>query len=161
MRRKLLTILCALLLSAQALPAVAAPPQRLDVGVRLAVYLTGNKSVIDLSKDSYVAAGGAITVKKSQATGCDGDKCKFNLGVVAFRQGTTNPLNVYGQFTGKTLGIVGNTIVFQNGDKIKQQVLPVSLMHGRNIVTFTLDPQNKVAETDENNNSFTVTIVVQ
>jgi hypothetical protein len=151
-----LTILCAMVS-----PLVLAEGERIDLSSRKAIYLSGNKSVIDLKNDKYVAAGSTIKVKRSDAVSCSGNKCTYGLGAIAFRNGTTNSLQTYGQFTGKTLGIVGNTIIFQNNETTKQQVLPVDLTVGTNAVTFTIDPQNKIAETNETNNSFTVTIIVE
>jgi hypothetical protein len=133
----------------------------LDLGLRRAVYLTGAKTTIDLKSDKYVGANSSIRVKKSDAIGCQGDKCTFNLGILAFRSDGRATLSTYGQFTGKNVGIVGNTITFTDGEKIKQQVLPVKLSVGRNELTFTIDPNKKTAESDENNNEITVTIVVE
>ena len=132
-----------------------------DLGTHGGVYFTGNKSVIEVKNDKYVVAGGTITVKKSQAVGCQGNKCTFNLGIFSFRSGGPSTLRTYGQFTGRTVGIVGNTIVFDTGHNFKQHVLPVGLAIGKNTVTFTIDPQNQIVETDETNNSITVTIIVE
>jgi len=70
-------------------------------------------------------------------------------------------LSTYGQYTVQTLGTTGNTIVFANSESTKQQVLPVKLAPGKNVVTFAIDPAKKIVETDESNNSITVTIVVE
>ena len=161
MKTKYFVALCMTILCATVSPLVFAEGERIDLSSRQAVYLTGNKSVIDLKNDKYVAAGGTIKVKRSDAVNCSGDKCTYGLGAIAFRSGTKNALQTYGQFTGKTLGIVGNTVSFQNNETTKQQVLPVPLTVGTNAVTFSIDPQNKIAETNESNNSFTVTIIVE
>jgi hypothetical protein len=132
-----------------------------DLGLRRAVYLTGAKTTIDLKSDKYVGANSSIRVKKSDAVNCQGDKCTFNLGVLAFRSDGRGALSTYGQFAGKNLGIVGNSIIFNESEKIKPQVLPVKLSVGRNALTFTIDPNKKTAESDENNNEIAVTIVVE
>jgi hypothetical protein len=133
----------------------------LDLGLRRAVYITGAKTAIDLKSDKYVGANSSIRVKKSDAVSCQGDKCTFNLGILAFRSDGRGTLSTYGQFAGKNIGIVGNTIAFTEGEKIKQQVLPVKLTVGRNELSFTIDPNKKTAESDENNNEIAVTIVVE
>ena len=161
MKTKSCLALCAMLLGELVSPLAFAGDDRIDLSSRRAIYLTGKKSVIDLKNDKYVAAGAFITVKKSDAVSCSGNKCTFGLGVIAFRSGTINAIQPYGQFTGQTFGIVGNTIIFQNGETTKQQVLQVDLSVGANAVTFTIDPQNKIAETNETNNSFTVRINVE
>jgi hypothetical protein len=132
-----------------------------DLSLRQAVYLTGSKTTIDLKNDKYVAANNTIKVKKSDAVSCQGDKCTFNLGVLAFRSDGRGTLSTYGQFTGKTIGVVGNTIIFNDSEKIKQHVLPVNLIVGINTITFTMDPNKKTAETDENNNDVAVRIIVE
>jgi hypothetical protein len=134
--------------------------ERVDLSVRRAVYFASAPSVFKTT-DKRVDAGATVIVKKSQAASCADDKCTFNLGVIAFRSGSANQLTAYGQFTGKSLGIVGNGIPFQSGQNSRQHVLPVPLSIGQNLVTFTIDPENKIPETDEKNNSFSVTIVVE
>jgi hypothetical protein len=161
MKTKYFVALCLTMLCTMASPLVFAGGDRIDLSSRQAIYLTGKKSVIDLKTDKYVAAGGAIKVKRSEAVSCSGNKCTYGLGAIAFRTGTKNALQTYGQFSGKTIGIVGNTISFQNNETTKQHLLPVDLVVGANVVTFTIDPQNKIAETNETNNGFNVTIIVE
>ena len=141
-------------------PFTLARDSRVDLSTRRAIYVTSSKTAIDLKNDKYVAAGGTITVKKSQGEDCQANKCTFHLGIIAIKTGGPSTLNAYGQYTG-AFGISGNTIVFGNGETTKQQVLPVKLAVGKNVVTFTIDPQNKIVETDEKNNAMTVTIVVE
>ena len=161
MKIKYFVALCMTMLCAVPAPLVCAGSDNIDLSSRRAIYLTGKKSVIDLKNDKYVAAGGTIKVKRSDAVSCSGNKCTYGLGAIAFRNGTTTAMQTYGQFSGNTFGIVGNTISFQNNETTKQHILPVPLTVGTNVVTFTIDPKNKVAETNETNNSFAVTIVVE
>jgi hypothetical protein len=140
-------------------PLVSAGGDRVDLSVRKAIYVTGNKSVIALKSDPFVADGGTKTLTRRQAASCDGDKCTFNLGAIAFRSGG-GQVATYGMFSGK-FGLVGNSISFGNGENSKQMVLPVDLRVGTNTVKFEVDPYKKTAETDENNNSLTVTIIVE
>src|SRR5436853_1083648 len=136
-----LTLLCLI----TSIPAFAGGGS-VDLSARRAIYVTAKPKVIDLKNDKYVVAGGTITLNKSQAVGCQGNKCTFNLGVIATRSNSKGALETYGQFIGKTIGIVGNTISFSDGEGIKQHVLAVDLIVGKNVVTFMIDPQNKTAE---------------
>jgi hypothetical protein len=131
-----------------------------DLSTRRAVYVTSSKTAIDLRTDKYVAANGTITVNRRQAESCQGNKCTFNLGIIAIKSGGASTLSTYGQYTGQ-MGMVGNTIFFAANETTKQQVLPVSLAIGKNVLTFKIDPQNQIAETNETNNSFSVSIVVE
>ncbi len=161
MQTKYFVALSMTMLCVMVSPLAQANDDRIDLSSRRAIYLTGKKSAIDTKKDKYVAAGGSIKVNRSEAISCSGNKCTYGLGVIAFREGNLNDIHPYGQFSGKSFGIVGNTIIFKNGETTKQHILPVGLAVGANTVTFTIDPQNKVAETNETNNSFDVTIIVE
>jgi hypothetical protein len=152
--------LCILILGMMISPLAHSRSGSVDLSTRRAIYIASSPSAIDLKSDKYVTDGRAITIRRTQAVKCEGDKCTFNLGIIAFRSTEAGTLSTYGQFTGKSLGIVGNTIAFTAGEKTKQHVLPVPLVVGKNEVTFTIDPQNKTAETDENNNTITVVITV-
>ena len=159
-RTTVLKALCASSLCALASPLTVEGDQRPDLSARRAVYFASSPAAFKTT-DKRVDAGATVTVAKSQATSCTGDKCTFNLGVIAYRSGSTKQLTAYGQFTGQTVGIVGNSIVFQSNSNSRQHVLPVNLSIGKNIVAFTIDPENKIAETDEKNNTFSVTIIVE
>ncbi|CAN5611002.1 hypothetical protein BH20ACI4_BH20ACI4_05970 [soil metagenome] len=134
----------------------------LDLSMRDALYFTGAKTdKIDLKNDKYAVKDGTMELKKSQATSCDGDTCEFNIGFIAFRSGNTNgELSTYALFQVEKGGLVGNTVYFADGEKTKQAVHSVKLKMGMNKVTFTIDPYKKTAETDENNNSFSVNFKV-
>ncbi len=161
MKTKYFLALCATMFCAIGSVLAFASDERVDFSSRQAIYLTGKKTAIDTKNDKYVTAGGTIKVKRSDAVSCSDNKCTYGLGVIAFRTGSQNAIQTYGQFTGKTLGIVGNTVSFQVNETTKQHILPVDLAVGTNAVTFIIDPQHKIAETNENNNSFTVTIIVE
>jgi hypothetical protein len=154
------TILGALVCALVSPLALAGGP-RVDLTTRRAIYVTKSPSEIDLKNDKYVAAGGTITVGRSQGEGCQANKCTFHLGIIAIKSGDSGALSTYGQYTVQALGTTGNTIVFANSESTKQQVLPVKLAPGKNVVTFAIDPAKKIVETDESNNSITVTIVVE
>ena len=149
-------LVCALLS-----PLALAGGPRVDLTTRRAIYVTRSKSEIDLKNDKYVAAGGTMTISKSQGEACQGNKCTFHLGIIAIKSGGSGTLSTYGQYTVQTLGTSGNTILFADSEATKQQVLPVKLAIGKNVVTFAIDPAKKIVETDETNNSITVTIVVE
>ncbi|MCA1623269.1 MAG: hypothetical protein LC768_04280 [Acidobacteria bacterium] len=136
--------------------------ERTDLSAREALYFTGAKAdKIDLKNDKYVIKGGTMELKTSQATSCNGDACYFNIGYIGFRSGNvTKYLVTYGNLEAEKVWNVGNGIYFAAGEKTKQAVHPLKLKTGMNKVIFTIDPDKKTAETDENNNSFTVNFKV-
>ncbi len=165
MKIKTRKFVCLLLITISTLSFVGSALGRskatVDLSMRRAIYIASSKTGIDLKNDKYVTPNNTIKVKKSDALICQGDKCTFNLGIIAFRSGDSGVLSTYGQFSGNTIGIVGNTISFSAGQTTKQHVLPVPLKIGVNEITFTVDPNKKTAETDENNNDITVKIIVE
>jgi hypothetical protein len=130
--------------------------------MRNALYFTGAKTdKIDLKDDKYVVRGATMELKKSQAISCDGNICDFNIGFIGVRSGNVNAeLSSYALLQVENGGMVGNTIFFASGEQSKEGVLPLKLKMGMNKVTFTIDPYKKTAETNENNNSFSVNIKV-
>jgi len=160
MHKKLSGLLSLAFVSALVSPFAFAGDPKTDLTMRRAIYVARNKAAIDLMNDKYVAAGETITLNRRQAESCQDNKCTFNLGIIAIKSGGAAALTTYGQYTGKN-GIAGNSIVFKDSETTKQLVLPVKLSIGKNVITFTIDPQNKIAESDETNNSMTVTLVVE
>ena len=132
-----------------------------DLSMRRALYFTGSKTdKIDPKNDKYVAENGSITISQSSATKCEDGGCYFNIGFIAFRKPSAGVLSTYGLIQAAS-GLVGNTVYFADSEAIKQGVFPVKLAIGSNKLTFQIDPYKKMAETDENNNSFSVTITVE
>jgi hypothetical protein len=136
-----------------------AQPSKLDLSVRTALYFTGAKAD---SWDKYVVKDGTMELKMGQGTGCDGTYCEFNIGFISWaeRAGGNGVVSTYGLFTVDNGSMVGNTIYFADKEVIKKGIHAVKLKIGMNKVTFTIDPYEKTAETDENNNSFSVNFKV-
>ena len=132
-----------------------------DLSMRTALYFTGAKTdSIDLAKDKYVVKDATMQLTKAQGSGCDDSGCMFNIGFIATRTGTTGVLSTYGLFTVESVGLTGNTVYFGAGVNVKQGVHSLKLKMGMNKVTFTIDPYQKTAETDENNNTFSANFKV-
>ena len=133
-----------------------------DLGMREALYFTGSKTTqIDLKNDRYVVRGGTMQLKATDGMKCTGGFCEFNIGFIAFRTGDGNSaLSSYGLLQVDSGGLVGNTIYFGPSETVKQGVLPLKLKTGMNKVTFTIDPYKKTPETNERNNSITVSFNV-
>ncbi|HUR99569.1 MAG TPA: hypothetical protein VMZ26_16000 [Pyrinomonadaceae bacterium] len=144
------------------LSAASSALSQTDLGMREALYFTGSKTTqIDMKNDRYVVKGGTLQLKSSDATNCAGGFCEFNIGFIAFRTGGGNsPLSSYGLLQVDSGALVGNTVYFAPAETIKQGVLPLKLKPGMNKVTFTIDPYKKTAETNERNNSMTVSFIV-
>lgn len=133
-----------------------------DLSMREALYVTGSKTTqIDTKNDRYVVKGGTLQLKATDAVNCAGGFCEFNIGFIAFRTGSAaNALSSYGLLQVDSGGLVGNTVYFGVDETVKQGVLPLKLKPGMNKVTFTIDPYKKIAETNERNNSITVSFNV-
>lgn len=133
-----------------------------DLSMREALYFTGSKTTqIDLKNDRYVVKGGTMQLKAGDATNCAGGFCEFNIGFIAYRTGSANSaLSSYGLLQVDSGGLVGNTVYFGVDETVKQGILPLKLKLGMNKVTFTIDPYKKTAETNERNNSVTVSFNV-
>jgi len=131
-----------------------------DLNTRKAVYFTGAKNdSIDLKNDVYVGSGTTLTISYQLGTGCDKNVCKYNVGIIAIRTGTgaqSTDVVIHvdkgGSFT--------KTIEFAPNEKIKQVIFPIKLALGKNQLTVAIDPNNKTAETDESNNRFAGTVMV-
>lgn len=137
-------------------------PAQTDLSMREALYFTGsNGSTIDLKNDKYVYKSGILTVSGATAKSCVQNTCEFNVGFIGFRSGNmAAALSSYGLISVEGSGLVGNTVYFAASEATKQGVLPVKLKMGTNKITFTIDPYKKTAETNERNNTFSVTVIV-
>jgi hypothetical protein len=164
-RKEMKTRFTVALISAFALlqlmsPIAAGQQVTTDLSMRRALYFTGAKTgSIDTKNDNYVAAGGSMTLTKSQSTSCDASGCVFNLGFFAFKQPAGKATNTYGWIELQSGGVVGNTIHFSDKESVRAVVYPVKLAIGTNKLKVAIDPEGKISETDESNNSFVVTIV--
>lgn len=137
-----------------------------DLSMRRALYFTGAKtSKIDTrgaaqGGDPYVVENGTMTLTKSQTTKCEPGGCYFNFGFIVTRKPTGGVLDTYGliQMAG---GLTGNELQFADKVGSHHHVLSLKLADGVHKLKITVDPYAKTQESDENNNSFTVTIVVR
>ena len=138
-----------------------------DLSVRRALYFTGAKTdKIDTRAaakggDPYVVENGSMTLTKSQATKCETGGCYFNFGFIVMRKPATGALDTYGLIQIAGGGLVGNELHFDDKVGSHQHLLPVKLSNCVHKLTITIDPYAKTPESDENNNSFTVTIVIR
>jgi hypothetical protein len=132
-----------------------------DLSMRRALYFTGAKAnKIDTKTDKYVAENGTMTLKQSDSTKCEDGGCYFNIGFIAFRKPTAGTLSTYGLIQAGG-GSAGNTVYFANNERTKHGVFPIKLSIGTNKVTFQIDPYKKTPESNENNNSVSVTIIIE
>ena len=158
--RKLFTLFAGMLLVtfASTVSAIA----QTDLTSRHALYFTGTKtSSIDLKTDVYAAKDATFNLSADLAKNCDNNTCEFNVGFIGFRSGNTaGELSSYGLISVEGSGLAGNTVYFAASEKTKQVVVPVKLKRGMNKLTFTIDPYKKTRETNENNNTFSVNVVV-
>ncbi|HEX8354758.1 MAG TPA: hypothetical protein VF611_17760 [Pyrinomonadaceae bacterium] len=159
--------LCALALTLVPTRPAAGQGPATDLTMRRALYFTGAKTdKIDTRAaakggDLYVVENGRMTLKRSQATKCEAGGCYFNFGFIAFRNPAAGALSTYGLIEVEGGGLSGNTVHFADKAGTRQGVFPVKLADGVNKLTFRIDPYAKTQESDESNNGFSVTVVVQ
>lgn len=133
-----------------------------DLSMRRALYFTGSKTdKIDLKNDKYVAENGTITVSPLIATKCEDGGCYFNLGFIGFRSPAAGAQSAGVVLEGTAGWGSGKTLSFASNEATKQSVLSVKLATGSQKLTFKIDPYKKIAESNENNNSFSVTVIVE
>jgi hypothetical protein len=135
-----------------------------DLTMRRALYITGVKTdKIDLKNDKYVAENGTITISQSSATKCEDGGCYFNIGFIAFRSPAIGVLNTNALIKKEgVVGFVSKEVVFANNAATQQEILSVKLPIGaQNKLTFQIDPHKKTLESNENNNTFSVTVIVE
>ena len=134
-----------------------------DLSMRRALYFTGAKTdKIDLKNDKYVAENGSIAVSMSNATKCEDGGCYFNIGFIAFRSPAVGTLSTFAHILKSSGGLDGNELIFADKAGTRQGVFSVKLPVGaQNKLTFQIDPHKKMAESNENNNSFSVTVIVE
>lgn len=145
------------------LPKLPAPPASADqdFSLRAALYNNGAQTQSVNTAAKYVTPGKSLTLKKSEAVGCEGDSSSFNLAFFVFRNSDQVELSTYAAIKGKTVGFIGNTVTFAKGSTVQDMVLLTKLKVGENKLTVEVDPDKKLLETNEGNNSFSVTIIVE
>lgn len=132
-----------------------------DLSLRAALYANGANSKSVNTSAPFATPEKSLVLKKSDALECAGLSCTFNLAFYIFRNSGAGTLTAYARIGGASLGSAGNTFIFAKGKTTKDVVLPVKLGFGENTLKVTVDPFAQVAESNENNNSFTVKIVLQ
>jgi len=142
--------------------APATPQGQTDLSMREALYFTGTKSEsIDIKNDPFAAKGTRYNLSTELAKGCVKDVCEFNVGAIGSRSGAmAAAVSTYGFLSLEDSSGAGNTIYFEPSAASKQLVVPMKLKMGKNRVTFTIDPYKKTVETNENNNAFSVDVIV-
>jgi hypothetical protein len=142
-------------------PTTKIPLSLVDFNLRSALYANGAVKQKVNTAAQYATPDKPITLKKSEAIDCQGDFCTFNLGFIVIRNSSEGNASTYALIRRGTTDVAGNTVSFPAGAKTSDLVLPCKLRLGENILTIEVDPYKKTAETNENNNSFVVKIIVE
>jgi hypothetical protein len=133
---------------------------QIDLSVSAALFIVGMKrTAIDFETDNCLSDG---EIKWISASGFTGDLYRYNVGFVVSRSGdTSGELSADGLFsTTKGSPPVHGKLYFAAGEQTAQIVYPLKLKYGLNEVTFTIDADKKLAESNEKNNSFSATFKV-
>ena len=141
--------------------AYSAPNSGVDLSLRRTLYFTGARTDKVDTRAKFVAENGTVTINSSSALKHEGDYFVFNLGFFVYRSSAEGELSTYALIRGPKIGIVGNNVVFHAGATTKDVIYSVNLLKGKNTVIVEVDPYKKITETNESNNSFEVTIIVQ
>ena len=132
-----------------------------DLNTRKALYFTGLKTdAIDLKNDVYVANGATLNLSAELRVSCEQNECVFNVGIIATRTGTGALSTDVVVQVAKSGEKFTKTFDFAANEKSKQVILPIKLNLGKNQLSVTIDPNKTTAETDEANNSFSGTVMV-
>jgi len=161
MRRELYLLAVITLSILPTVSALGQPAAAVDLSMRRALYFTGNETQKIDKTGKYVAENGTMVLNQSQATKCEQDGCYFNVGFMVFRKPAAGELITYATLKTQTSYVAGIEVIFANNEAIKEKILSLKLGLGANQVTFRVDPYQKIAESDEGNNSFAVTITVK
>jgi len=137
------------------------PAATVDLLMRQALYFNGASAAKVDTASKYATPDKAMTLKKSEALSCSGEHCTFNLGFFVQRSDGGGALTSFAQVGGPGLDSVGNSFSFAAGSRSRDFVVPVKLKSGVNRLRVEVDPSDKTPETNEANNSFTVTITVE
>ena len=137
------------------------PAANVDLLMRQALYFNGAPAAKVNTASKYATPDKPMTLKKSEALSCAGDFCTFNLGFFVQRSSAEGALTSFAQVGGPGLDSVGNSFSFAAGSRSRDFVVPVKLKAGQNRLRVDVDPSDKTPETNEANNSFTVTINVE
>lgn len=133
-----------------------------DLTLRHALYYNRRETAKVLTASTYAAPDKSLTLKKNQAISCDEQGCEYNLGFFAQRGGDgKSELSSDVYLTGNTLERISSTVSFAAGERSKDLVFKVKLKPGENRVKVQIDANKKALESNEDNNSFEVTIFVE
>lgn len=129
-----------------------------DLSLRKDVYFNGSNTVTLDRNGSYGSPTAPLTIKRNKGSECEGNVCTYNLGFIIFRNAGKGSLSVYAGFSGSSIGSIGNTYIFKAGQTIREVILPVRLPLGQHVIKAAVDPSNKISESNDANNSFSVTV---
>ena len=134
-----------------------------DLSVRQALYFMNPKAVtIDFKNDKLATVGSTLSVPSELAESCDGGFCKFRVGVMILRSGNIASIpSGFAIVSADGRVPIGNSFSFGPTQAAREFFLPVKLRYGVNRITFVIDPHKKTQETDESNNTFSVTVTVE
>jgi hypothetical protein len=137
--------------------SMSASAQAVDIGARQSVYFTGSGYPAVITTFPYVNAGKTMELKAADAVKKSGGQFIFNLGIVATREFGNLKSELKTTMEFKTnVGTTDMEIRFPINQQVVEPSLPIPLKAGLNKVIVIMDPANKIAESNENNNNFTV-----
>lgn len=132
-----------------------------DIGFRKAMYNNGNSGYPVNTQAPYGTPDKPLVLSRKDAVSCTFAGCKFNFGFLLTRSTDTEHLNTYAMLTGASPGTLGNSAVFKKGSKVASLIISGTIKDGDNMLTVTLKPNDPKKEYNDENNSFTVKVVLK
>ena len=139
---------------------------RPDLGFRQAVYLTASETgKIDLLHDTYVAAGKTILIKPGQPGVhhyTDSQYVTVNVGAILTRKGgnLAEPLKTYAGFKCYDDATGTHILTFPAKQPLVEYDAMCNFFPGLHKLIFWVNPDKKIDESNDKNNSLEVTLNV-
>lgn len=132
-----------------------------DIGFRKAMYNNGNSGFPVNTQAPYGTPDKPLVLSRKDAVLCNNTGCKFNFGFLLTRSTDTEHLNTYAMLSGAYPGILGNSAVFKKGSKVANLLIGATIKDGDNMLTIKLKPADPSKEINDENNSFTVKVILK
>lgn len=133
---------------------------QIDLSVPAALFIVGAKRTrIDFETDKCLSSGETKWISGSGIVSATGNLYRYNIGFVVSKSGdASGELSADGLFSmANDSTPVRSKIYFAAGEQTTEIIYPLKLKFGLNKVTFTIDADKKLAESNEKNNHFSAT----
>lgn len=134
---------------------------QVDIGFRKAMYNNGNSGFPVNTQAPYGTPDKPLVLSRKDAISCNFGGCKFNFGFLLTRTTDDEHLSTYAMLSGASPGTLGNSTSFKKGSKVTSLIISATVKDGDNMLTIKLKPNDPSKEINDENNSFTVKVVLK